>query len=197
MLKLKPEDVQSNCFGLQPIKDGSSVSLGKIAVTWSRLKSLLNPEEANDEDSIKQQMCQTAFVYYQTLVYPLQGISVDLKTSTDIAFYCKPFELKLYLINNTVSSERISLELAPNENFFMRWTYNSSFKYTANVNDCSYLYIDRNRDCLLLLPQIEIKSLKSGKYLIDYGKNIKSKRYLYENNDVLEVCKYILRKYYI
>ena len=55
LLKLKPQDVQSNCFGLQPIKDGSSVSLGKIAVTWSRLKSLLNPEEANDEASIKQQ----------------------------------------------------------------------------------------------------------------------------------------------
>ena len=45
-------------------------------------------------------MCQTAFVLPPTLVYPLQGISVDLKTSTDIAFYCKPFELKLYLINN-------------------------------------------------------------------------------------------------
>ena len=179
LLKLKPQDVQSNCFGLQPIKDGSSVSLGKIAVTWSRLKSLLNPEEANDEASIKQEMCQTAFVLPPTLVYPLQGISVDLKTSTDIAFYCKPFELKLYLINNTVSSERISLELAPNENFLCAGRTTA----VLNIQPMSTIvvtYILTGIEIgLLLLPQIEIKSLKSGKYLIDYGKNNKSKRYLY------------------
>ena len=87
--------------------------------------------------------------------------------------------MKLYLINNTVSSERISLELAPNENFLCAGRTTA----VLNIQPMSTIvvtYILTGIEIgLLLLPQIEIKSLKSGKYLIDYGKNIKSKRYLY------------------
>lgn len=185
-LELRAQDVKSNCFGIQPIKDGLSMPLGQISITWSRLTSLPNPLEV-DEDGVtneneekkQPQRYKSSFILPNALVYPLQGIGVDIKTNTDIASYCKPFEMKVYLINNTVSSEQISLELTSNENFLCAGRTSA----VLNIQPMSTIvvtYILTGIEVgLLLLPQIEVKSLKLGKYLIDYGKNNRSKRFLY------------------
>ena len=104
---------------------------------------------------------------------------MDIKTSTDVATYCTPFDLKLYLINNTVSSENISVEMSANENFLIAGRMVGKF-CVQPMSTIAITYVLTGIEIgLLALPKIEIKLISSGEYLIDNRKNLGKKRHVY------------------
>ena len=167
-MQLNVNDANSNCFGFQPLKHGPSVSMGTVHISWSRSsvmeKSLMETLESDQDGSSNQARAATSVSSYrlpETLVYPLQGISVDIKTSTDVATYCTPFELKLYLINNTVSSENISIEMSANENFLIAGRVVGKFCIQPMSTTAITYVLTGIEIGLLALPQIEI-NISSG-----------------------------------
>ena len=186
-MQLNVNDANSNCFGFQPLKHGPSVSMGTVHISWSRssvmekslMETLESDQDGSSESGARSNICVSSYALPETLVYPLQKVSVDIKTSTDVATYCTPFDLKLYLINNTVSSENISVEMSANENFLIAGRMVGKF-CVQPMSTIAITYVLTGIEIgLLALPQIEIKSISSGEYLIDNRKNSGNKRHVY------------------
>ena len=186
-MHLNVNDANSNCFGFQPLNHGHSVSIGTVHISWSRssvmekslMEALESGHDGSSESGARSNICVSSYALPETLVYPLQKVSVDIKTSTDVATYCTPFELKLYLINNTVSSENISVEMSANENFLIAGRMVGKF-CVQPMSTIAITYVLTGIEIgLLALPKIEIKLISSGEYLIDNRKNLGKKRHVY------------------